>query len=269
MKIQNQSVFPFRIPLSVLFAAIFLLGWMCPQAVLAQGASAGSDARIAEAAALFDRGEEAAALEIYLELISEQPDHFEALWNASIIAAREGRRATERAEKERLYAQGLELASKAMELRPGDGHAHYAFAVALGRSTDLMSSRSRIETAHEIKEHGYLAMEKLPENAGPFFLMGVWHSEVSNVSRAERFAARVISRGLPQADNETAETYIGRAMELDPAKVQYHLGLCEHFIRMGDKPKARACLSEVLETEPRNPMEAEEIETAQSLLQGL
>lgn len=247
----------------------FSLLFLVISALPAYAQSPGSEEVLTRAAALFDQGDEAESLALYLELLEAEPENFTALWNASIIAAREGRRADDRAEKERLYEQGLSLANRALALRPGDGYAHYALAVALGRSTDLMGARSRIETAHEVQEHGYLAMEKLPDNSGPFFLMGVWHSEVSNVSRAERFAARVISRGLPQADNQTAETYIRRAMAIEPEKVQFHLGLCEHFVRSGDRTKARSCLNDVLQMQPRNPMEEEELSEARLMLENL
>ncbi|AXJ00572.1 Tfp pilus assembly protein PilF [Cyclonatronum proteinivorum] len=254
--------------LTLTFLTVILLVAPVVQAQSAE-AEAEADEKIARATALFDEGEEAEALALYLQVLDTDPENFTALWNASIIALREGRRSDDKDEKERLYEKGLSLAANALELRPDDGFAHYAKAVALGRSTDLMGTRSRIETAHEIREHGERAVQKLPDEAGPFFLMGVWHSEVSNVGRAERFAARVISRGLPEADNETAETYIRRAMELSPQKVQYHLGLCEHFIRKGETRTARSCLNEVLGMQARNPMEEEELSEAQSLLDNL
>lgn len=235
----------------------------------AQVAPADSGLILEQASALFHQGREAESLELYLRLLEAEPDNFTAHWNAAIIAVREGRRTADRGKKEALYELGLRLANRAMCLRPGEGYAHYALAVALARSTDLMGARSRIETAHEIREHGYLAMEKLPDEAGPFFLMGVWHSEVANVSGAERFAARVISRGLPQADSELAESYIRRAMALDPDRAQFHLGLCEHFLRSGAHSRARSCLTEVTARSPRNPADAHEIETAHRLLNGL
>jgi FimV-like protein len=217
----------------------------------------------------FDEGSEEKALDLYSEILEEDEKHLEALWNSAIITARLGFALEDDEKMEEYFERALEFAEKAVEYHPEDGHAHYAHAVAKGRMTEVLGTRDRVRAAHEIKESIEKASGLVPDYAPVWHLYGVWHSDVANVTRAERAAARFISGGLPDASNEKAEEYLKKATEMESENILFCLDLARHYLKVGEKEKARPLLEEILEMEPVTKYDPDKIEEAEELLNNL
>jgi len=222
-----------------------------------------------EAETYFLNTEEEKSLDTYLKVLDTDPENHEALWNAAIMYTRIGFRSGDKSKQEEYFNKALDLADKAIELYPDKGHSHYARAVALGRMTKLMGNRDRARTAHKMQESIEKAIELIPDEALVWHIYGVWHSEVANVSRVERFAARVISGGVPRGSNEKAEEYILKAIELDPHHVLSRVDLAKHYQQTGQKEKARKTFKEVTEMKPLTKDDPGLIEKAKAMLDGL
>jgi FimV-like protein len=217
----------------------------------------------------FQNAEEEKSLDTYLEVLDKDPENHEALWNASVIYTRIGHRSDDESTKQEYFDKALNLADKAIEMHPEKGHSHYARAVALGRMTKLMGNRDRARTAHKIKGSIEKAAELIPEEALVWHLYAVWHSDVANVSRMERFAARLIAGGIPDGSNEKAEEYFHKSLELDPDHVLTRMDLAKHYIETDQKEKAREVLKDVTEMEPLTKDDPRLIEKAKTMLDGL
>jgi len=217
----------------------------------------------------FDQGDEREALDIYEEVLEKDPANFEALWNASLLYAREGYRMENVEDQERKYRMALDLAEKAIEEHPEKGHSYYVYSVAKGRMTEVMGSRDRIRAAHEIRDSIEKASQMIPDYAPVWHLYGVWHSDVSNVGRAERWAARFISRGLPKASNAKAEEYLKKAIELDEASILFRLDLARHYLQTGEDGQAKQMLEEIVLMDPKTKDDPDKIEEARTMLNGL
>jgi tetratricopeptide (TPR) repeat protein len=222
-----------------------------------------------EADSYFLNTEEEKSLDTYLKVLDADPENYEALWNAAIMYTRIGYRSDDTSKKEEYFNKALDLADMAIELYPDKGHSHYARAVALGRMTKLMGNRDRARTAHKMQESIEKAIELIPDEALVWHIYGVWHSEVANVSRVERFAARVISGGVPRGSNEKAEEYILKAIELDPHHVLSRVDLAKHYQQTGQKEKARKTFKEVTEMKPLTKDDPGLIEKAKAMLDDL
>jgi tetratricopeptide (TPR) repeat protein len=144
-------------------------------------------------------------------------------------------------------------------------------AVAKGRMADMVGVNRRIELGHEIEGYVARALELMPEHAPSWHLYGVWQSEVANVSRAERIAARFLSGGLPDGSDEKAEEYLEKAMELDPESIIIRLDLARHYIRSGQDEKAIAALEELLalDLQPQVRDDPDHLKDARLLLEDL
>lgn len=217
----------------------------------------------------FDEGEEDDALTMYEKVLEKDPENYDALWNAAILHAREGYRLDDEGDQEEKFLKAMQLAEKVVELHPNKGHSWYAYAVAKGRMTEIIGTRDRIRAAHEIKDSIEKASEMIPEEALVWHLWGVWHSDVANVSRGERMAARFISRGLPKASNEKAEEYLKRAVEMDENSILFRLDLARHYIETGEDEKAKNILDEVVQMKPHSKDDPQKLEEAQRLLEYL
>jgi len=217
----------------------------------------------------FDAGEEEKARDMYEDVLEVDDENYEALWNLSVLYAREGHRLEDTDAQEEKFRTALEMAEKVVELHPDKGHSYYAYAVAKGRMTEVIGTRDRIRAAHTIRDKIEKAAELIPEEPLVWHLWGVWHSDVANVGRTERWAARFISRGLPKASNEKAEEYLKRAIELDEDSILFRLDLAHHYIEVGEDEKAKEILEELIHMEPHSMDDPEKIENARKLLEDL
>lgn len=251
---------------------VFFLGFMIFPAETAAGQSSdGSEVEelLERAEEKREAGDEEAGLDLFMRILEIEPDHFEALWNASLLHATVGFRFEDESDQEEYYNKAVELASRAIEADGDDGHGYYVMSVAKGRMTDVVGSRQRVELSHVIEENVKKSLERMPEHAPSLHLYGVWHSEVANVSRAERMAARFISRGIPDGSDEQAEEYLHKAVELDPDTMIIRMDLARHYLRSGQDDKAIPHLQKVLEMEPESPDDPDMLEEARELLNDL
>lgn len=214
---------------------------------------------------------EEGALDTYLEILQLDSGQYDALWNASLLHATIGNRFEVEARKKEYFERAVELAEKSVETHPNRGHPYYALAVAKGRMTDVAGTRARIRLAYAVEENVKKAIERMPDHAPSWHLYGVWHSEVANVSRAERFAARFISRGLPDGSSHKAEEYLLKAVELDPESILIRLDLARYYERTGNRSKAVAALEELftMDPEPKIKDDHEYLEDAREMLENL
>ncbi|MFU8811999.1 MAG: tetratricopeptide repeat protein [Balneolaceae bacterium] len=205
-----------------------------------------------EAKHYFQTGEEEKALVVYLNILKKDPENYEALWNASFIYTRKGRRQADFSSMEPVYRTALEIADFCLDKHPDKPRSHYVFAVAsAGLADEMPNSSERVMHIRNMKEHSYRASELDPDYAPAWHLKGVWHSKIANISRAQRFAARFVYGALPGgASNSKAEEYLKRAISMDPDVILFKLDLAQHYQESGQSDKAVPVLESVLTMQP-------------------
>ncbi|MBD3616849.1 MAG: hypothetical protein HUJ22_09775 [Gracilimonas sp.] len=251
------------------YAAFFLfLGF--PEGIKAQD-SITKDSLLQTAGEYFSGAREKEALDTYLKILELEKNNFEALWHTSLLYARIGFRKDAREQKEEYYQKAFEYAEQTLEEYPDKGHAHFVYAVANGRISDISRTQVRIEKSHIIKKHAEKTLEMIPDYAPAWHLLGIWNSEISNVGSAQKMAAGVFSKGLPEgASNSKAEEYILKAIELDPDQtLRFKLDLARHYNRAGETEKAIQILEEIIDIKPQNEIDEWNLERARELLEEL
>ncbi len=250
----------------IIITALFFI----PAAGLAQSES-NIDSLLTKAEEKFDDGDEKESLDIYLEILDHDSNHYGALWNASLIYSRLGYQLGDDEEETQLeyYNEALDLADHAKEHYGDKGHPYYIKAVALGRWSELQDTDTRIETSHEIKENIEKAADLIPDYAPVWHLYGVFHSDVANISSAEQFAASLISEGVPDGSNEKAEEYLKKAIEMMPESILFRLDLAKHYLKVDEEENAREVLEEISEMDVELPNENQLKEEAANILEDL
>lgn len=195
-------------------------------------------------------GEEQESLDVYLDVLDRDSDNLEALWNATVLHTKIGHRKDSEEEMADHYEKAGELADRALEHHGDSGYAFYAKAVATARMTEILDTGDKIEASHEIKENIEKASERLPDFAPVWHLYGVWHSDVANTSSAEKMAAGLFSKGVPDASNDKAEEYLLKATEMDEENILFLQDLAKHYLKVDKPEKAKEVLSKILEVEP-------------------
>ncbi len=206
-----------------------------------------TDLLLEEAGKYFNAGDEDEALRLYLSVITIEPQNYEALWNSSFIYTRKGRQQTTYENQRAYYEIAREFARITLDNHQDKPRSYYVYAVSsLGLADDMPNSSERIELLHKIKEYGEIAITMDPEYAPAWHMIGVWHSNLANVSRTNRIAARLLHGSLPDgATNEKAVEHFEKAIRLDPNVIIFRLDLAQHFQEQGKKEKAIPLLESI------------------------
>jgi tetratricopeptide (TPR) repeat protein len=210
------------------------------------------------------------ALEIFKDVLKEDPENYKALWNTSLLTTRKYYRVDDEDEQLEGFKEALEIAEKTLDLYPDKGHSHYVYAVAKGRYADLEGTRDMIEASHDIGEHVEKATDLIPDYAPVWHLYGVWHSDIANVNSAERAAARLVSEGLPdEAEEDKAEKYLKKAIDMMPESILFRVDLAKHYRDIGEDEKAIEVLEEASTMEVKMMDDNDKKEEAKELLEEM
>ncbi|MEX2456521.1 MAG: tetratricopeptide repeat protein, partial [Balneolaceae bacterium] len=217
-----------------------------------------------------ESADEAGAIELYEEVLEENPEQVDALWNLSVLYSQQGYRMEDESEQESNYNTADEYADRCLEAHPEKAPCHFAKALAIGRMAEIVGARDRVRKSKIVHDHAIKAVELDPEFSRSWHLLGVWHSEVANLGRKEKFAARTFFGGLPKgASNEKAEESFQKAMEMRPESILIYLDYARHFSRTGDKEKAIELLQRIEDLEPKYKDDPDHIDKALEMLRDL
>lgn len=196
----------------------------------------------------FDYGKEEESLKLYLSVLKDHPENYEALWNTSFINTRKGRQQATYKEQMVFYEIAKDFARLTIDAHPDKPRSYYVYAVAsAGLADDMPNSSERIKLSWDIIEYAEKALQMDPAYPPAWHLIGLWNSNIANISRTERFAARVVYGSLPKgATNAKAEHYLKRAVELDPSAITFKLDLAKHYQETGKKRKAISLLESII-----------------------
>ncbi len=251
---------------------VLLIGFIClivnPEILIAQE-SDDVDSKLEEASEYLNSGEEEKSLGLYKDVLKLDENNESALWNIAIIYAQMGNREEDEESQKEMLEKAMSYADKALEHHEESGYAHYSKAVVLARKTDVLDTGDTIEASHEIKKHIEKATDKLPDFAPAWHLFGVWHSDVANVSSAESTAAGLFSDGLPDANNDKAEKYLKKALDMDPDVILFNIDIARHYLEIDEPEKAKEYFQKVVNLEPKMKDDARYKEEAKEKLSEL
>jgi hypothetical protein len=163
----------------------------------------------------------------------------EALWKASNSAIDLGE--FNDAEREKYYARGEELARLAVKSNPNSSDAHFALAKAMGRVALSKGKREKVKYAREVHDEVNTALRLDQTNAGALHVLGMWNAEIMRLNRVERWAAKTLLGGgvLGEASWDNAQSFLERAVAVEPHRITHRLDLAGVYADRGDKAKAR------------------------------
>lgn len=226
--------------------------------------------KLKQAAELVESADEAGAMELYKEILEENPKQMDALWNVSVLYSQQGYRTDDKSERENDYLTADKYADHCLEAHPEKAPCHFAKALAVGRLAETVGTRDQIRKSKVVRNHANKAIEIDPEFSRAWHLLGVWHSEVANISGRKKFAARTFFGGLPKgASNEKAEEAFQKALKMRPQNILTHLDYARHYRRIGEEEEAIDLLQKIEDLEPKYKDDPDHKARAQKMLQEL
>lgn len=203
---------------------------------------------------LYESYEEKEALELYSDILEEEPENYKSLWRASFLYSRIGNRLNNEDEQKEYFNKGINLAERALAVDSTDAQSHFVMAVAMGRKALISGARERVAASRAIKKHADKALEYDENHAGAWHVLGRWHFKVANLSWVERAAANTLFGGIPgDATNQKAADAIQKAIDLNDNNILYYYDLAKVYEEMGHDQQALSVCESAVELESRTP----------------
>ena len=203
---------------------------------------------------LYESFEEKEALELYRDILEEEPENYKALWRASFLYSRIGNRFNDEGDQKEYFNRGIDLAERALEVDSTDAQSHFVMAVAMGRKALISGARERVAASRAIKKHADKALNYDENHAGAWHVLGRWHFKVANLSWVERAAANTLFGGIPgDASNQKAADAIQKAIDFNDNNILYYYDLAKVYEEMGHDQQAISVCESAVELESRTP----------------
>src|SRR5699024_10765190 len=231
-------------------ARLFVLSLLLPGISLAQK----TDSLEARADTLYKQHQEKQALELYQQILEQDPDNYEALWKSSFLYSRIGHRFEDEDKQEQYFNKGIELAKRALEVNPDDSQSNFVMSVAMGRKALISGAKDSVAASREIKKYADRAIELDSTNAGAWHVLGRWNFKVANLSWLERAAANTLFGGISgKASNKKAAKAIRKAIQLDENYIFYYYDLARIYEEMGRDARAIETCQQAIELPSLTP----------------
>jgi tetratricopeptide (TPR) repeat protein len=202
------------------------------------------------------------ALARYEQVLAKVPSAYEALWQAAVLSVRIGARYTDETRKAAYFSAARLYASRALVVRPEGAEGNYAEALALANQATLLPARRRLLLYKEMKPAVFKAVERQPNFADAWQLLGRWHYRVAHYNLFERVYSRLFLGGTPAgASTQAALNALTIAHQLDPTRIQYAYDLARVHLNRGQHRQARAVLEQAVALPP---VTAEELTISRS-----
>jgi tetratricopeptide (TPR) repeat protein len=188
------------------------------------------------------------------------------------IAKQHGDLMTEQREPAARKASALKalaFSRRALEIDERHSDAHLAVAISLGKKTEFMGNREKIETSREIRQHAERALALNPKCDYAHHMLGRWHQELAGVGGATRALARLIYGRVPSASYEDAVRHFERARALRPDRLIHKIEHGRTLAIMGRTAEARELLVVALEMPSRDKDDEEAKQRGRATLRGI
>jgi tetratricopeptide (TPR) repeat protein len=166
-------------------------------------------------------------------------------------------------------AKSLEYSRKAVAANPKFSDSHLALAISLGKSTEFMGARQKIEASREMKVAADTALRLNRKSDYAHHLLGRWHQEMAGIGGGTRALAKVIYGGVPKGSYDEALAYFDTARKLKPKRLIHQIEYGRTLAMMGREAEAKNELSKGINMPNREADDAESKARGQKALREL
>ena len=209
-------------------------------------AAAPVDDAISKAAALEQAGKSREAMAAYLDADKLKPK------DPAIqvkVAKQYGDLMTETKdtnERKKLGQESLTWSHEALKAGPNVSDAHLAVAISVGKLTEFMGNKEKIEASREMKAEADTALKLDPKSDYAHHLLGRWNQELAGMGSVSRAMAKLVYGAIPDASYDDALKHFQAAMKLRPDRLIHEIEYGRTLAMMGRKDEARTLLTKSL-----------------------
>ena len=238
-----------RLHLLILTSLVLLKAW----GSVAQPSRRSSTAEFVNSArALQEQYREREALDLYLQALKVDPDHFEAVCAASYLYGQVGKRLRDKKSQREYYRRSQTLARQAFAARPDDPEANLVMAWSHGGMALISGFQEKVAAGWKVKEHVERTLESRPQDHRAWYILANLNYQVGTAGFLQKSLARVSFGGVPkELSLEKAVEAYRKTVEIRPDFILYRYELARALNRSGLESEASEHLRQALILEAR------------------
>jgi len=256
---------------------VLICGGLLPPAAAAQSSNQTNPLRAASSSlqdalttvdSLRQAGEFQKVEDRLLTLRDQHPGQTAVLWRLSYTWSDLGMTADDTDQQTAYYEKALYAAKSALASDSTSAWAHFAMAVAQGRSALHAGTQERVRRSRAVKRHADRAIALDSTLSGAYHVRGRWHREVASLGFFQTTMVRAFYGGLPEASFQQAVRDFQRAIEFKN-EAFHHLELGKTYLKMDRPTAAQKQFEIVLDMPPTDPFASSYRREARRLLDEL
>ena len=161
------------------------------------------------------------------------------------------------AAKKESARKSLEYSRKAVAADSKSSDAHLSVALSLGKSTEFMDSKEKLNASREMKTEADLALKLNPKSDYAHHLLGRWHQEMAGIGGTTRLLAKVVYGGVPKGSYQEALDHFDKARTINPKRLIHQIEYGRTLAMMGRDAEARKEINKGLAMPNRDADDAE------------
>ena len=225
---------------------------------------------VGRARSLQEQYREREALDLYLQALKVDPDHFEAVCAASYLYGQVGKRFLDKKSQREYYQRSQTLARQAFAASPDDPEANLVMAWSHGGMALISGLREKAAAGWEVKEHVERTLESRPEDHRAWYILANLNYQVGTAGFLQKRLARVLFGGVPkELSLEKAIEAYRKTVEIRPDFILYRYELARALNRSGLQSEASEHLRQALILAPRFEDDPAVLERCRKLLSRL
>lgn len=179
--------------------------------------------------------------------------------------------ATTREDSLTAFVLALDTARALVREAPGDAHARYLHAVALGQRLELTGIREKVRLGAATRAEAETALELDPDHPGAHHVLGRLHAGTMRLNPVARFLAKRVlgAEALEGASWERAEDHFVRAHRLEPDNPRHSVELGVLYLDTDRPDEALRVLRLAAEAPRHTAIDALLVERALRLIDGI
>ena len=147
--------------------------------------------------------------------------------------------------------KSLEYSRKAVAVNPKLSDSHLALALSLGKNTEFMGSRQKIEASREMKTAADTALRLNPKSDYAHHMLGRWHQEMAGIGGATRALAKIIYGGVPKGTYQEALEHFNSARKINSRRLIHQIEYGRTLAMMGREAEAKTEIQKGLDMPSR------------------
>ena len=153
--------------------------------------------------------------------------------------------------------KSLEYSRKAVAADPKSSDSHLAVALSLGKNTEFMGNKEKLQTSREIKSEAETALRLNSKSDYAHHMLGRWHQEMADIGGASRLIAKVIYGSVPKGSYQEALDHFDKARKINKHRLIHQIEYGRTLAMMGRDAEAKTEIQKGLNMPNREADDAE------------